>query len=91
MLANGIVNGIRPIGVGEVLRRLLGKAMVLATGIDVEELCGADQLSSGLKGGFEERFILLGVFLRVNRMKVMVFLWSMQKMRSIQLIELWVY
>ena len=42
--------GIQPIGVGEVLRRLLGKAMVLATGIDVEELCGADQLCSGLKG-----------------------------------------
>ena len=42
--------GIRPIGVGEVLRRLLGKAMA---GIDVEELCGADQRCSGLKGGIE--------------------------------------
>ena len=45
--------GIRPIGVREVLRRLLGKAMVLATGIDIEELCGADQLCSGLKGGIK--------------------------------------
>ena len=45
--------GVRPIGVGEVLRRLLGKAMVVTTGIDVEELCGADQLCSGLKGGIE--------------------------------------
>ena len=45
--------GVRPIGVGEALRRLLGKAMVLTTGMDVEELCGADQLSSGLKGGIE--------------------------------------
>ena len=45
--------GVRPIGVGEVLRRLLGKAMVVTTGVDVEELCGADQLCSGLKGGIE--------------------------------------
>ena len=27
--------------------------MVLTTGVDVEELCGADQLCSGLKGGIE--------------------------------------
>ena len=54
--------GVRPIGVGEVLRRLLGKAMVLATGVDVEELCGADQLCSGLKGGIE------GAIHSVNRL-----------------------
>ena len=54
--------GVRPIGVGEVLRRLLGKAMVLTTGVDVEELCGADQLCSGLKGGIE------GAIHSVNRL-----------------------
>ena len=34
--------GVRPIAVGEVLRRMIGKVMALATGIDVEDLCGVD-------------------------------------------------
>ena len=45
--------GVRPIAVGEVLRRIIGKVMALATGIDVEELCGVDQLCSGLRAGIE--------------------------------------
>ena len=45
--------GVRPIGVGEVLRRILGKVMALATRRDIEEVCMTDQLCSWLKASIE--------------------------------------
>ena len=45
--------GVRPIGVGECIRRVLGKTMSMATGSDVVDICGIDQLASGLKAGIE--------------------------------------
>ena len=44
---------IRPIGVGEVLRRIVGKTLVWALNDDIQEAGGPLQVSTGLKGGAE--------------------------------------
>ena len=45
--------GLRPIGVGEVLRRILGKVFMNAVRGDVEEACGSIQVCVGQAGGCE--------------------------------------
>ena len=45
--------GIRPIGVGEVLRRIVGKSIAWALREEIQSAAGPLQMSSGLQGGAE--------------------------------------
>ena len=45
--------GVRPIGIGETLRRIIGKAICQATRLDAALVCGSDQLCAGLQVGIE--------------------------------------
>ena len=41
------------VGVGEIFRWVVGKAVCMATHIDIEDLFGVDQLCGGLSSGIE--------------------------------------
>lgn len=46
-------SGIRPVGVGEIWRRIMAKALIKVTGHEATTACGVDQLCSGLSCGIE--------------------------------------
>ena len=56
--------GVRPIAIGEELRRIVCKALAFATGSDVAELCGVSQLCSGLEAGIKGLFMTSESFLK---------------------------
>ena len=45
--------GIRPIGIGDIWRRLFAKCVIKVAGSEAAEACGSDQLCAGLKAGIE--------------------------------------
>ena len=45
---------VRPIGIGETLHRIIGKAVCLAACLDAALVCGSDQLCAGLQAGIED-------------------------------------
>ena len=45
--------GVRPIGIGETLHRIIGKVVCLAIRLDASLVCSSDQLYAGLQAGIE--------------------------------------
>jgi hypothetical protein len=45
--------GVRPVGVGEIWRRVCAKTVLLVAGEEAKEACGIDQLCAGLEAGIE--------------------------------------
>ena len=46
-------NGVRPVGIGETLRRIIGKCVLKITGDDVQQAAGALQTCAGVESGIE--------------------------------------
>ena len=53
LIALNKCSGVRPIGIGESLRHIIGKAICSATRLDLAVVCGTDQLCGGMKCGIE--------------------------------------
>lgn len=53
LIALNKLPGVRPIGVGETCRRIIGKAVLSVLGCDILEIVGTAQLCAGQKGGCE--------------------------------------
>jgi hypothetical protein len=55
--------GLRPVGVGEIVRRIIGKAIMTVTGEKVQESVGALQLCAGQPAGVESAIHAMRGFL----------------------------
>ena len=73
LIALNKLPGVRPIGVGEVADRFLGKIMAYVTGDDVRNECNNDQQKVALK----EQFMQYHSYLKRNVRMAMVSFWWM--------------
>ena len=61
--------GVRPVGIGETIRRALAKLVMRAAGDQAKTVCGNFQLCAGLKDGIERATHDVG-YQRVDRVRV---------------------
>ncbi|KAL5477586.1 hypothetical protein EMCRGX_G024400 [Ephydatia muelleri] len=59
--------GVCPIAIGEILRRIICRSIVMVTRTDIADLCGVNQLCSGVKGGIEGAFHAMKELFETNR------------------------
>ena len=59
--------GVRPIAIGEILRRIICRSIVMVTRTDIADLCGANQLCSDIKGGIEGAYNAMKELFEANR------------------------
>ena len=45
--------GVRPVGIGEIWRRIFAKCVIVFAGGEAKEECGDEQLCAGLEAGIE--------------------------------------
>ena len=45
--------GVRPVGIGEIWRRLFARCVLKVAGTEAKEACGSAQLCAGLEAGIE--------------------------------------
>ena len=85
--------GLRPIGVGEIVRRIIGKVIMTVTSVDVQQAVGCLQLCGGQAAGVEaavhamreffenddtDAFLLIDADNAFNRINRGVALWNIQ-------------
>ena len=85
--------GLRPVGVGEIMRRIVGKAIMIVTGPEIQSAVGALQLCAGHPTGVEAAIHSMREFLNhddndgillidadnaFNRVNRAVALWNVQ-------------
>ena len=76
--------GVRPVGIGEALRRVLGRTVCMVTRSDLEDVAGIDQLCAGTIMGIEGAITLLEIYLMSTNREDGVFCWLMHIMLSTQ-------
>ena len=61
--------GLRPIGIGEILRRIIGKCVMMVLKKDVQKDAGPLQTCAGHEGGSKQQYTLWQRFMMMRTQK----------------------